>query len=816
MLLNWYASTIAENPVEVTTSGTVGEIESTPPIEIPLEPSVQLPSGLEGMHASHSGKLFVQKFDSTGAAVVSYLPVQSLYETDPLYKEALDWYSFFNYEKLRIRLTMSAPKSVTGLISLSWLPYNRNWFDNTTNNFNVHLAATLAAGPLKRALLLRRDSHMMSISEPLDAMIEIPWSYAFPFLHTDYIREFTSWFASAIVVRRPEIGEPILVIETHSIQSHTTVLPKVQFILTLEYVGLRFFGRNTDQAVVASSIMDLQMMSAAAGVAATAALTAGKKKLGSMLEDKVNNWSEEVIDTGTDWLCETTGVCFGTQNEESNFATETTTEHSGSEFTSPTTVMPSIIGDTVTMGPSTSVGLRTPINTHRRVPHKQAPDISVREFLSRPQLIFEGTSTKIETIASLLISPTTHSFNYFTWFDYFSQIARYWRGSLRFHFVMCGHPFIEQRFQISYNPNLYRSGATTFSSFPPLETYIGNFSGTKTFSVTIPYMHPMEYLPVDLTDLTTDQTSCGEITWTTQIINTAFEVETGLPYMVFISAGPDFSFYDPTPPGYNNVASSLVTKAPSEPVAELDLQISLPGNPDPIRLMKRYLTPDPGIYMPLRTLKSLMYLWSRNLSSPINSFRFPLPLTILTPDTDWVWSNNIIYSYSDYVSYCSCLFLYWRGSMSFKTVFNSNYVTGNRNGSAFVTLGDPFTTNLTYSNVVNLTTFPIGDSSSNWGSGTIVTMTADQPTMEFNIPMRHNMGVSFTNVNGSDNHNPWSRYGYIGPPAINTNLDAVETIESVPTAIDLIYRKAGQDFSLYMESLIPPPSFWSTRGFAHA
>jgi len=303
--------------------------------------------------------------------------------------------------------------------------------------------------------------------------------------------------------------------------------------------------------------------------------------------------------------------------------------------------------------------------------------------------------------------------------------------------------------------------------------------------------------------------SIGELRWNLEVINSFSDALPTVNYMLFMSAGPDFCYYDPTPPGFYNVISSL------PPPLTQGAQCTLPGSGDVVRLVKGYTSCDPGLFKPLVSLKQLSCFWSRVMYRTDDVFSYPIGSPLQDLQYSSTWLKNDYFAQKDYFAYAHAMFLYWRGSMSYKTVFNTGYtgVTTHKD-YAFVTLADPWvnvTTSTTFATDPNMI---LGASEANWGAGTICTKVDEQPIMEFTIPLRHALGASFVQSQDSADPTITSRYGYVPPAPINTNLLTYrfgpddELIE-----VDLIYRKAGRDFEVYVESLMPYPSEWASRGY---
>lgn len=807
---------MSETPSEVITSALVGSLESTAPISSPSE-QTSLPSlPLSSSYPIHASKLIIDKRSRNAVGTLVTLPTAAIQENAPLYAE-IQYYAFYRYKSIKVRLTLSAPKNVIGFLSIGWVPASSGWIPNTgVDNTSDALNTLIAANLLPKLILNRSDTKLLSIAEPMDVEFTIPWTYPFDMLPMDYYKT-TNWWTS--VGDRPEVGEPILFSTIWALNSITPALPIVKSILTIQYEGFECIGRvSTDVTFVEPKTMDAQMLNAGASLVGDMVVKAGMKKLESIVNERVNNAGDkaaELLDDTPSVACSLFGWCDTGEQAQDTYEEAEFNTNTGAQFDTPLATQPSIIGDTLSCLPSGAVPIRAPNSgSFHRVPHSAtSSNMRLNQFLRRPQLILEGTLSGVESLQTLTVTPFYDNRNqYPTWFSYFGQLARYWRGSIRYHFVFAGHPFIEQRFQIAYNPYLNRNiDAYVFEGVPYFETHTVNFSGSKTFSVVVPYVHPMEYLPINKTDTAgTEFYAIGELRWNLEVINSFSDTLPTVNYMLFMSAGPDFCYYDPCPPGFYNNVTTL------PPPAEAAAQCSLPGSGDVVRLVQGYSSPDPGLFKPLVSLKQLSCYWSRVMYHTRDSFLYPIG----EPNQDMLysstWVKNDYFAQKDYLAYCHAMFLYWRGSMSYKTVFNTTYVgIPEHKEYAYVTLGEPWVSVTTQSTFANDPLMVLGSSVSNWGAGTVCTKVDEQPIMEFTLPMRHALGASFVQSQDSPDPNITSRYGYVPPAPVNTNLysyrfgDDDELVE-----VDLIYRKAGRDFEVFVESLMPYPSEWASRGYA--
>jgi len=309
-----------------------------------------------------------------------------------------------------------------------------------------------------------------------------------------------------------------------------------------------------------------------------------------------------------------------------------------------------------------------------------------------------------------------------------------------------------------------------------------------------------------------------------KVLSTMLDLDPTVHYAVFASAGEDFGYFQPRPPGQYLVATSAL-KAPEVPkqkkrvkVTRQYQQVRLPTVGAEMHKIDIKATTDRGTLMPVNEFKELMALYSMvlevNLFQTDDTWTYPLvfpngfrpgtslPATALPHD----W-----YARQDYVGYLSSLFLCFRGDMNFKALVNLGPDLAINRPIAYVSLGDVNTSILAYSPWVVSPYLELGQANyMNFGTGVATTVTAQQPIMEFCLPLRCGLPMSYTSrydsLKGDD-------FGIVSQNAlVNTNILTGAGSEELGV-VDIIYRKRGSNMDLFHEVLIPPYALWGMRGF---
>jgi hypothetical protein len=401
------------------------------------------------------------------------------------------------------------------------------------------------------------------------------------------------------------------------------------------------------------------------------------------------------------------------------------------------------------------------------------------------------------------------------------MINRYWRGTINVHFIIAGHPFVEVEFTtlIRYHYNTASGGTISLDQ----AQHQSLFPGSKHIVVPLPYLSHQDYMPVEdayPAEGMSETSYTTKVHATLRVVSFMTNVEPNIPFYVYVSAGPDFAFYSPIPPGLYNVDElSEIPEKPSFPRSTLLLeQVNLMPVEAEIARTRAAVTTDPGILPYNSTIFDYMKMWSRCVpfkdydndadEEPIPDanvgFTHPTwyPPIDRTEDED---VNNSWYFTLDYIAYFSSMFLYFRGDMGFKIVISSE--NRPQSGFVFVSLGDPVVRQKTHCpfGYLNSQVPP----QSNFGAGTVITPQEKQPVLDFSLPYRGSNVWSYANYNAYTR--PFATtYNILPNAAVNHNL-VLQNDDDV--LCDAVFRKIGPNFALAVETGLPPPTMWVARGF---
>jgi hypothetical protein len=314
--------------------------------------------------------------------------------------------------------------------------------------------------------------------------------------------------------------------------------------------------------------------------------------------------------------------------------------------------------------------------------------------------------------------------------------------------------------------------------------------------------------------------------------------------LVYVSAGPDFKFYQPFPPGLYDTPLPAEKPTPAtdkhstsvDPFqefarkreakgkeVELDAHVGLPMLSDAdVAHTRAGVTPDPGTMFAFEDFMDYMQIWSRAVpfsdydpgdEEPIPSAAVGCVSPVWFPPVDRARdmdANNSWFFTIDYVHFFSILFMYWRGSISSKIVVAPATVRGVDDSTVYVSLG-----HLAYTRQMSYCPFPYSSLDlpplSNFGAGTVCTAPAFQPVLEVTVPYRGSNTWANCNVNFY-NRGVVTVFDDPPPSPVFTNVVLQNTSNDV--LADAMFRKADSDFSLGVCSTLPPPPFWIYRGAA--
>jgi hypothetical protein len=160
---------------------------------------------------------------------------------------------------------------------------------------------------------------------------------------------------------------------------------------------------------------------------------------------------------------------------------------------------------------------------------------------------------KTETVSGTVLK------NYSTPVAYMSQMYRYWRGSLKYKFIVVASKFHKGRLRFVYEPygQTSHDGGSEDGTGASVITHIFDLSSSNEFEVTIPYQQPSEwcqciplnnaYYPVSSSYFHAHDPFITNGQWTmkVQTLLTAPVAAAPVTILVFVSAGDDFEFASP-------------------------------------------------------------------------------------------------------------------------------------------------------------------------------------------------------------------------------------------------------------------------------
>lgn len=717
-----------------------------------------------------------------GTPTFGYFDLPSILQQWIPYRDIQHKYYGFSYDSLEIRVTLSNPKNIVGGVHVGWMPYVDFFDENIVGTVDVW-----NLDELHQSVMINSSSQtqLMLFGNAQDVQFTIPWQFKYPLL--------PNW--SFNLNERPPYGTPIVWWRQAPASAYvTSVLVPSVATMFCTVKGMKFYGPGLSIGEEKSSSKERTVFQS--GLEGGMALLA--EAGGVLVADKALSALNDMLTSDS---APTQGV---------NLDDEASTGN----FDSPTSVQMSYFGD---MASTKVSGLKSIFNPLQ--PDATSAPTEASEYLNRPQFIGH-TTTSVQSIVirgnpMFPITDTIVSPDKGTYFKYFSMVNRYWRGTLMLHAIIAGHPMVEVRVSasVSYPDQAFPIESTDFENFA---TYKGAFNGSKHLVFPMPFLSPHDYIPVvdtlnEILHESRDKLFSCMLHFRVEIVSTMLDVMPTIPVYFYMAAGPDFRFYQPYAPGLQNLEEEVTT-----------LQVALPLDPE-IASVRGATIPDPGILPAFNDMFDYMHLWSRALpffdyrngtdQEPILDASVGYSSPCWFPPVDRARdqaANNSWYFTLDYLSYFSILFLYWRGSISTKVAIATSDIRGVDSKYVYVTLGDP----VGFSRAKVHCPFPVSPSTlppnSNFGNGTIATPSDLQPVMEATIAYRGCNTFEYTIVNANYRGQMFSS-GY-GVPSASVKTNVLLNNQSTDMLADAMFRKAGQDFVLGVQSTLPPPMFWILRG----
>ena len=258
---------------------------------------------------------------------------------------------------------------------------------------------------------------------------------------------------------------------------------------------------------------------------------------------------------------------------------------------------------------------------------------------------------------------------------------------------------------------------------------VGVANGVKTVTVPLPFLSYADFLPViDGPAVVKDDVqrfSTSLVEWSHETVSSVIGGSIDIPVEVFIRAGEDFSFYQPSPPGFYNVLDAVA-------------QTYIPPSSVIMETRCKELAPRDS-FVPIVSIRQLMQIWSRCLPYEVyDQDDEPTPTISRALDPWWFPQqqafaahtenvNNSWFVTNDYISYLSTLFCYYKGSIGIKVLANIAGEVASR--FVYIALGDM------YSNLRPLVNNPYTYTNqqlppdANPGIGAVFTPSGDQPIL---------------------------------------------------------------------------------------
>lgn len=722
------------------------------------------------------------------SAQYGYINILNWLKSWNAWSQVKPYFYGFNYSSINCRVTISNPKGMAGAMIFGWFPYVDYYDEGVVGTIDVWMASDFNTA----TLINSSDSQLVLFGNDQDISFSIPWTFKYPLLPNTWIAEMDE---AGSQNGRPPYGSPVFYWKILDSAFVNTVTSPAQVEVYVEYKDMHFYGPGYySELTEAQSGVEGVMAGALVGAAADMATS-------FIHENVVNPVYDEIMNMGSD--------------------------PQPGNYDNPQAVQMSYFGDTT----SVSYPQTRPIFKDG-IPRPTNEDIpKIHDYLMRPQYIgkFGNGDGEVDFLACPGMFTNDYQTSRANYFRYFAMISRYWRGTMNFHFIIAGHQFVETRFNATV---MYEGTAIVMPAnitFQNFATHRSISSGGKHIIVPVPYLSNMDYTPIFDGDGAPPAWSYHAwVRASIEVINTMLDVVPVITCHVFVSAGPDFRFYQPYPCGLYNTAELVppsVSNKKKDKIVKRNrkeitsLQVGLPFL-DEIELAqtRAVTTPDPGTMVTIESVVDMMKIWSRAIPfydyNPLNEEPIPDPKVGLTspcwfPPVDRArneGADNSWFITNDYVAYFSILFLYWRGTIGAKVGIASNrgvadnyvYVamTGNEDSLTRKRAHCPFT----YSDQ-NL------PPNCNFGTGAVATPATMQPIIEVSIPYRGVNTWSYTILNAYGRG--VIRNDDRASASVTTNI-----ILQVPDGdlADAMFRKVDSDFALCVESTLPPYAFWSTRG----
>lgn len=684
-------------------------------------------------------------------------------------------YATFTYDSIDVTLSITDPKAIAGGVHVGWYPYRdqraTNWAPpgSAENNISAYHATSFM---MTQHLLMTPTCEAMYYGFSKDVKFNIPWQFNTPSLFRN------SFYWPDTNHTRAITGEPILFTATMTSSYVSDVHYPPNLKVFVKFNNLRFGCPNYQDGFVSQ-------MEAVAPALLEGAAVAGAEILSNFV---------------------------------SSYEPDMATESDYGSFEQPSAVQLSYAGDTTVVGPPAVSPTFCPIfagnSSHR-----------INDFLSRPQLV--GTIPSGSSPSVVYANPfnplhiPANATPCTTWFNFFGMHSAYWRGTIYFDLVIMGHALVETAYKVSLLYPAAKYALTSSSTFSETGTLEGIAKGVVRIRIPIPWGYLADLAPNYVksdTSISWEQlVSPAAFTFTNVVRSAALQSAPMIPTAVYISAGPDFMFYWPKPPGLYHALPDPPARSSTKPsFSEMSMvsQIGLPVEPILFESRAQPQEPMNEYQHPLRDVEDFFRYWCRCLPyDTISSNDEPVPdaryacfpgfgyhdSAAWTPNV-----NNSWYICQDYLGLFSQTFLWYRGSIGLKAICVPTtevtqpykYMALDHYGPLNYVAHNPFTSNPS-----------ISPQEANFGVGAMITPSDKQPVLEFTMPFisRYSWAPVWPTV---DDYRIDHEHAFDVHPTLSTNLTLIQGGDLK----DALFRKAGADFQLAVETLPPSPYLWRVRG----
>lgn len=781
-----------------------------------LEEAYGLPDGLS--------------YGPASAPLAVYHPI-NLFRFSETMVPLVRFYEGVSWDSIQFRITLSNPKGIAGGIATGVFPYPK-W---NTGSFNDQRTAWDLNHMTRQHLILSPQSELMTCGEAKDVVFNVPWQYNVPYIPYKYLYGGGSYSdASSATPLWP--GTPVLYFISLGMYYVSSQAYPANIKVFITFDNLKWYGPRAvaqsgefvpNQEPEHPLIFDFEEWESTWHLDNSFLLEPLILKMEQDLYEQRVDLKLEPQSGLESAVMASVVTSMGAVGAEimDAFVPDTvrpdpSVSSNHGTYENPQAVQLAYVGDSTKVGPPST----TPFFKDYGDDGTMHP---VSDYIGQPQYIGNYTSGSEDLV--LYANPTaprgTVDLNgndqSCTYLRYFSQCASYWRGTIIFDIVIMGTPLVEVEylFRISY-PFAWDL-LNMYSRCPILR---GICSGVFRISIPMPFMVLVDHMPVHdikgsiVGDIRNASSSILKAN--IKVISTALDVAPVIPYVVTIRAGEDFTFLQPYAVGLGYVENSgqlenLVQPKSLKKSVRFQAQIGLPP-PNEVFESRAKAQLDTSQMKAMIYIEDWMAIWSRALpytaydsndepivtvKAGISPFWYPMEktgaATTLGTQNSW-WVTN------DYVSFYSSMFLYYKGSIGYKILCKPSdtgykYVS-QTSGNGGRQLGhNPFT-----SNSAQL------PPQANFGYGTVATDGGSQPVLEFTIPLRSSLEWAFANPESTRNLLSGFFYGTYLSGSCQTNVVLHTAGSDLEAAM---YRKAGKDFALAVQTLLPPPTLWVAKGY---